>query len=195
MLTRSARRASAALALAAVATACGGSPSVPSPIEARTPQTGYTVRAYLADVSLKVGGDASLSFRGPLKIVLTEVRGGRIPPSAWFFQVGLSEPLAVEGARFQVAVDVAPGLYRGPGDYELTGAGVTPAVGGIGSSVFVRVFRLDAKGVTSAVDEFNVISGSCSLTVEAARGTLSCPALELSGETGKSVSLRWSWTL
>lgn len=181
------------------AIACGGGNTrAPSPaISASTLRPGHVEKTVHAVIDMTVTGARPLALqREPAKLRMVIIEGDRNPQIVHFFSVSSAEPIKLDDTTFlQFDADLAPGLYSGPGTYELSTQ--APAVGGtqsnLSSASYVQFLDLQPKPLGP---KFSVLSRPCTLTVvgtEGVRGTVVCP--KLTTEDGRSVTLRWSWEL
>ncbi len=188
----------AALLVVSALGACGNGDDdadvLPSPLAIETPAPGAEIRIHAAEVAIEIRGAIEVDVHDTARVQVTEILGEGTPQATWFLQVGFAEPVFLEEHRlFHVGFDLAPGLYRGAGTYELSEEGASPieGSGGLASGVIIRLSEL-AEGTHA---EFGRFVAPCSLEVtqKAIRGEVDCP--ELADEEGRSISLAMSWTL
>jgi len=193
MLTR------ALLTLLLTLTACATSTpaTLRSPVEAKTPREGHREETRHARLRMTVTGVDELAFTVDTEtlIRLVEIYQGKNPTTIYFLSVSAAENLMLpDGRTVLYSADLAPGLYRGPGSYELSDKGGTTIAGveSLGSGAYVQVARGEPDAVFGRFDQFDQPC-SLSVTTEARTGTVRCPAL-LDADR-RMVSLVWSWEL
>lgn len=177
--------------------ACGDAgPELAPPLSAETARAGHTTRVWNTTIDMAVSGDATLSITDqPAKLSIVEILGGDNPVNIWFFSISPAEPVMLpDGRNLLFSADLSPGLYEGPGTYELSDAAGTSVEGvpGPGSGAYVQIFRTVPEPEIARYDRFGE---PCTLVVgeEARTGRMRCPSLL--AEEGGEVSLSWTWTL
>lgn len=155
---------------------------------------GHTDRTYAVRLRMVVSGDDTLR---PLDIDaelhVVEIFAEANPREIWFYSVSAGAPMQLADGRFLLfSADLSPGVWKGPGTYEL-GEESGVAVGGsegLRSGAYVQLY---GAGDDREFVRFDVFEQPCRLTVaeDNLTGTVDCPALE-SGEGG-TVALHWNW--
>lgn len=177
--------------------ACGTSePTLAPPLSAETERPGHTTRVMRASIDMAVSGDATLNLTDQeAKLSIVEILGGDNPVNIWFLSISPAQPVDLPDGRLLLfSADLSPGLYRGPGTYQLSeGSGTTiGGVAGPGSGAYVQLFRT---GPQPEVTRFDRFGEPCRLEVtkELRTGRVRCPSL-LAEDDGE-ISLSWTWTL
>lgn len=197
------RRALAVLAIATAACSGPAKASYSPATNVSTPRPGHREFNVQVRLEMTVSGDTEL---GPLTteadLRVVEIQGGSNPREIWFYSASPGRPVEIDGSRLLLfSADLAPGIYEGPGTYELSDeAGVTlGGEAGLSSGAYVQVYRVAEPGVSKreirrSFRRYDRFGEPCTLTVAAdsVTGTVDCPSLL--DEDGDTVALHWEWT-
>jgi len=177
--------------------ACGGSPQpLRSPISLETPAPGHTRRVVEAHLTMSVTGALTFDLETDTTLAIDEIISDEVPTAGWFLSVASAPLIELDDGRIlQFSVDLSPGLYRGPGRYDLSDEGTQTVQGiqSLGSAAYVRFVSSDPPGV----EEFRDFGQPCSLDVgnDVRSGHVLCPEQLGTADASESVRLEWSWEL
>lgn len=199
------------LALTLALASCGdpGPLAAPSPAaspraatQVESPREGHTSFNITVRLQMVISGDTEL---GPIsteaELTIVEIFQGKNPREVWFYSVSPAKPVeSGEGRLMLFSADLAPGIYEGPGRYELSDkAGVTVAgKEGLSSGAYVMLYRQGGPDVpkdeiVEAFRRYEKFGEPCTLVVtpQSLTGTVDCPSLL--DDKGNSVELHWNW--
>lgn len=208
MLTR------ALLATLLALTGCGGASGSPlerpqaaasprAPFDENSPREGH--REFTITVRLRMVTTGEAAF-GPIEeeatLRVVEIWQGANPKELWFYSVSPAEPVALSDGRLVLfTADLSPGLYAGPGRYELSEEKVGVVLSGqpgVHSAAYVQTY-LPATGghsrdeIIASFRRFERFGAPCFLevTADSMTGTVDCA--ELRDDQGRTVELHWNW--
>ncbi len=186
------------LVVATLAACAPDDPEPPSPaISASTLRPGHVEKIVNARVDMTITGARPLTLKDePAVLRMVIIEGDRNPQITHFFSISSGTPITLDDTTYlQFDADLAPGIYNGPGTYQLTTE--PPKVGGtqgsLESAAYVQYLDLKPKPLGP---KFDTIAKPCTLTVRGTAGTsgtVDCPVLK--SQTGLQVAWHWEWEL
>jgi hypothetical protein len=181
--------------------ACSSSlplPPLAPPVAARTPAPDHTEEDVNVSLTMETSGATEFSLDNVSALLhVVEIFGDGANRALWFYSVS-SRPAVMlpDGRSLLFSADLSPGIYKGPGEYELSEAsGVTlGGHSGLSSGAYIETVRRLDDG-TAELRRFDRFGEPCRLVVaaDARTGSVDCPSLLLDTSDDQSVSVSWSW--
>jgi hypothetical protein len=208
------RRALAILLLTLTACSSGPAPNggLAAPRAVASPRKPYQVlkprpgdNEFTVHVTLRMVATGALRVEPveiPAELRVVEIYLGKNPQQIWFYSVSPAKPVKLPDGRYLLfSADLSPGLYRGPGQYQLgEQAGVSlGGQQGLGSGAYIMTYRGVESGSPAPLgaDEgrYDRIAEPCTLfvTQDSMTGRVDCPKLLDQSDDAKTVELHWNW--
>lgn len=199
-MLRTARILATVIAVLTMAACGGGSasdrPSACRPYTGESPLPSGAAKCRVeARVSIEVTGAERFEHAGTSGLVINELFRGVLPRETWFANLGMEVPVDyAEFEKYRFRFDVAPGTYRGPGEYRLTRE--RPSLRGLESPLTDKV----ALEITSLTETrigafvYDRLEEPCTLTIRERleAGSLNCSKLADGEGNIVTLSVRWA---